>query len=219
MSFPAKLLCDFSGLKARKSELINGYDLMTNVEHKFTRADWFKLFLVCAFPLHLWTLLMVFRDINWVADRTTMWDAIGFSGYALFYTLLESILLTGFVALLSLLFPRGWGKTMRLLVMSLLAMVMAGWSIMEQLILIVFFGQLRKFGMANPWLANPWVWGGIFVTLIALSVAIPILLLQGKPKLQKGIDSFLERLTILSGFYLFLDAVGIVIIIIRNVAG
>ncbi len=186
---------------------------------KLTRADWFKLFLVCAFPLHLWTLLMVFRDINWVAERTTMWDAVGFTGYALFYTLLESILLTGFVALLGLIFPRGWGKTMRFLVMSLLAMVLASWSIMEQLILIVFFGRLRKLGMANPWLANPWVWGSIFVALIAITVLVPILLLRDKEKLRKNTYALLERLTTLSGLYLFLDAIGIVVIIIRNIAG
>jgi len=161
----------------------------------------------------------VFRDINWVAERTTMWDGIGFTGYALFYTLLESILLTGFVALLSLLFPRGWGKTMRFLVMSLLAMVLAGWSIMEQLILIVFFGTLRKFGMAHPWLVNPWVWGGIFVLLIAITVLVPILLLRENEKLRKTTYAFLDRLTTLSGLYLFLDAVGILVIIIRNVAG
>jgi hypothetical protein len=162
---------------------------------------------------------MVFRDINWVAERTTMWDAIGFSGYALFYTLLESILLTGFVALLNLLFPRNWGHKLRFLVMSLIAMVLAGWSIMEQLILIVFYGRLRKLGMAQPWLANPWVWGSIFVVLIIISVGVPILLLRDNEKLQKSTYGFLERLTTLSGLYLFLDAAGIVLIIIRNIAG
>ncbi|MBN2045200.1 MAG: hypothetical protein JW757_09290 [Anaerolineales bacterium] len=192
---------------------------MTDTKQKFTRADWFKLFLICAFPLHLWTLLMLFRDVNWVAERTTMWDAIGFSGYALFYTLLESILLTGFIVLLSLLLPQGWNKTLRMLVLSLTAFVLSGWSILEQLILIVFYGRLRKFGIANPWLANDWVWGSLFVALIALSMAVPILLLRKNTKLQDNLNAFLNRLTTLSGLYLFLDAAGIVVIIIRNVTG
>ena len=78
------------------------------------------------------------------------------------------------------------GENIALLVMSLLAMALAGWSIMEQLILIVFYGRLRKLGIANPWLANPWIWGSIFVALIALSVAVPILLLRDNQKLQKS---------------------------------
>jgi hypothetical protein len=194
-------------------------DAETSTNSKFSRADWFNLFLICAFPLHLWTLLMVFRDINWVAERTTIWDGIGFSSYALFYTLLESLLLTGFVALLGLLFPKEWSKRMRFLMMSLLAFVLAGWSIAEQLILIVLFGRLRKFGMANPWLADEWVWGSIFVVLIVLTLVVPLLMLRNNPKLQKNVKSFLDRLMILSGLYLFLDGIGIVIIIIRNIAG
>jgi hypothetical protein len=197
----------------------DGNQTMTDTKLKFTRSDWFRLFLICAFPLHLWTLLMLFRDINWVAERTSMWDAIGFSGYALLYALLESILLTGFVALLSLMLPRGWNKILRMLVLSLTAFVLSGWSIVEQLILIVFYGRLRHFGIANPWLANRWAWGSIFVVVIVLSMAVPILMMRGNSKLQEKINAFLDRLTILSGLYLFLDVVGIVIIIIRNIGG
>ena len=111
-----------------------------HADYKFTRADWFKLFLLASFPLHIWTLLMAFRDVNWVAERTTMWDGIGFVSYALLYTLVESALLFGFMALLSLLTPRNWNRTLRLTVLGSLGFLLAGWSILEQLILIVFYG-------------------------------------------------------------------------------
>jgi hypothetical protein len=189
----------------------------TSTNLKFTRADWFKLFMVCAFPLHLWTILMVFRDVNWVAERTTFWDAIGFTGYALFYTLVESILLFGFISLLGLLVPRNWSKSMRFVSLSLVGFALAGWSIIEQLILIIFFGRLRKLGIANPWLvsASPLITAG----LIAISVAAPLLILRKSSKLQKAGADILERLTMLSGLYLFLDFVGIVVILIRNLGG
>lgn len=190
-----------------------------STEQKFTPADWFRLFLVCAFPLHLWTLLMAFRDVNWVAERTTTWDALGFTGYALFYTLIESVLLFGFIALLSLLLPRGWSRSMRFVTLSLLAFVLAGWSIVEQLILIVFYGRLRHLGAALPWLGGTAAPMWITAALVALTVIVPLLILNGRSKLQSGVEAVLERLTILSGLYLVLDGVGLIVILIRNLAG
>ncbi len=185
--------------------------------YKFSRADWLKLFLVCVFPLHLWTILMVFRDVNWVAERTTFWDAIGFTSYALFYTLLETSMLFGFIALLSLLTPRNWNRSMRFVTLSLLAYALAGWSIVEQLILIVFYGRLRKLGIAHPWLGE---WAPLIAAvLITISVAVPLLLFRRRSKLQNAGMEILDRLTMLSGLYLFLDLAGITVILIRNLGG
>ena len=193
---------------------------MEKSNQKFNRGDWFRLFLVCAFPLHLWTILMVFRDVSWVAERTTSWDAVGFSGYALFYTLIESLLLFGFIALLSLLVPKDWNKTLRFATLSLLAFVLSGWAIMEQLILIVLWGRLHRLAASTPFLtSSPIVTQVIFAVLIIISVAIPLLLLRKSKKIQLGVYSLLERLTLLSGLYLFLDAIGIGIIIYRNIRG
>lgn len=191
---------------------------MLNTKSKFDRSDWFKLFLVCAFPLHLWTILMVFRDVNWVAERTTSWDAVGFSGYALFYTLIESLLLFGFTALLGLIIPKNWNLTLRFEVLSLVAFILAGWSIMEQLILIVFWGWLRHLANTITFLiTQPWSAYVIFAGLIVISVTVPLLLLRKYKGLQIKVYSVLERLTLLSGLYLFLDFIGIIIIIIRNI--
>ena len=191
---------------------------MLNSKSKFDRSDWFKLFLVCAFPLHLWTILMVFRDVNWVAERTTSWDAVGFSGYALFYTLIESLLLFGFIALLGFIIPKNWNITLRFVVLSLVAFILAGWSIMEQLILIVFWGWLRHLADTLTFLfTSPWSAYVIFAGLIVISVTVPLLLLRKHPGLQEKVYSVLERLTLLSGLYLFIDVIGMVIILIRNI--
>ena len=191
---------------------------MLNSKSKFDRSDWFKLFLVCAFPLHLWTILMVFRDVNWVAERTTNWDAVGFSGYALFYTLIESLLLFGFIALLGFIIPKNWNITLRFVVLSLVAFILAGWSIMEQLILIVFWGWLRHLADTLTFLfTSPWSAYVIFAGLIVISVTVPLLLLRKHPGLQEKVYSVLERLTLLSGLYLFIDVIGMIIILIRNI--
>ncbi|HKJ28456.1 MAG TPA: hypothetical protein VJ965_12510 [Anaerolineales bacterium] len=192
---------------------------MQTPTQKFTRSDLFKLFLVCAFPLHLWTILMMMRDVNWVAERSTMWDAVGFSGYALLYTLAESVILFGFILLLSLLVPRQWNKTLRFTVLSLLAFVLAGWSIMEQLILIVFWTPLRRLAERAPFLLSAdWVPLAILTVLVAITVAVPLFLLHERGKLQETVYLILDRLTMLSGLYLFLDALALVLVILRNVS-
>jgi hypothetical protein len=186
---------------------------------KFTKSELFKLFLVCAFPLHLWTILMMLRDVNWVAERSTTWDAVGFSGYALLYTLAESIFLFGFVMLLSLLVPRRWNKTLRFTVLSLAAFALAGWSIMEQLILIVFWTPLRRLAARAPFLvAADWVPIAIFAFLVAVSVAAPLALLRKNENVQNSLYNILDRLTMLSGLYLFLDAIAFALVIFRNVS-
>ena len=90
---------------------------------------------------------------------------------------------------------------------------------MEQLILIVFFGRLRKLGKALPALFIDWRSLAITALLVALSVTIPLLILRSRPKWVKAFNGLLDRLMILSGLYLALDALGVVLILIRNLAG
>jgi hypothetical protein len=192
---------------------------MQSNDHAFTKGEYFKLFLVCAFPLHLWTILMVLRDVNWVAERTNYWDAVGFSGYAMLYTLAESILLFGFVLLLSLLIPRQWTKTLRFTILSLVAFALAGWSIMEQLILIVLWTPLRRLAVRLPFLNSAtWVPLLIISAIVASTLVVPLILLRRNQNLQTGLYSILDRLTLLSSLYLVLDAVALVLVIVRNVS-
>ncbi len=191
---------------------------MKNSEKTFKAGEWFKLFLVCLFPLHVWTLLMTFRDINWVAERSDMWDAIGFSGYAMLYTLVESAFLFGFVALLSLLVPRTWGYLLKFNTLSLTAFVLAGWSIMEQLILIVLWTPLRHLAASLPFLVtSPFLRNGVFALLVTLTILLPLLLMRRSTKLQQTVYDLLDRLTLLSGLYLIIDAAAIILIIVRNI--
>jgi hypothetical protein len=60
-------------------------------DNQFNRGDLFKLFLIVAFLLHVWTIFMTLRDIGWVAEGRTIGGAIGFSAYVLVITLFESL--------------------------------------------------------------------------------------------------------------------------------
>ena len=100
-----------------------------------------SLFFISAFPLHLWTLLLSFRDISWVAERTNFWDAIGVVSYGMIFAFLESILFFLFALLCGMLIPLRWGKDKRLAITSILALTLALWSILSQLYALRVWGM------------------------------------------------------------------------------
>ena len=60
-------------------------------------------------------------------------------------------------------------------------------------------------------------YGLIAAAIILASAAAIFIILQGK-KAADWIAEFFERVSTLSYFYLFLDAIGIIIVILRNVS-
>ncbi len=176
-----------------------------------------KLFMVCAFPLHIWSLLMAFRDFGWVALRTYTWDAFGLVSYAMVFALLESIGVFLLVMLAGLLIPSRWELDRKIAMLGTLFLVAASWSILSKI--------YTAFDSPIPvWLSNFMIadghplrilWG-IAAALVLVSAVGPALLILKRESVTKGIVSVFERLVVLSSFYVFLDLIGIVIIVIRN---
>ncbi len=57
----------------------------------------------------------------------------------------------------------------------------------------------------------------IALVLTSLSVVIPAYRILHSEKALKGFQDFMERLSTLSVFYLFLSLVGLIIVVIRNI--
>ena len=191
---------------------------VTNLSKKFNQTDVFSLFLTAAFPLHAWTIVMALRDISWVIKDRMVSGAVGFSAYVLLYTLLESILLTIFLLLLGLLISRKWAKNQRLVSLGVVAILLAGWSILEQVILVLLLDRLAavlgRFAFLG---SSPWIGMLILGVLVTVSFALPLWLVLRSKSLTKKLAAFFERLNLLSGMYLLLDLIAIVIVIIRNI--
>ena len=184
---------------------------------KYTLRESFDLFLVCVFPIHFWAFLMAFRDFSWVAERTRIWDAVGLVAYALLIALLESIGVFIFVLLLAWLLPTYWQSSKRIALTGSLFLVVSAWAM---------FGQ-GYFLIQNPLPEGLFtllatskhparILAAIILPLITLSAVIPALLIYKSSKILEGVLQFFERLTLLSIFYLFLDAMGIAILIVRS---
>ena len=99
---------------------------------RHSRQGLWTLFLVCAFPFHLWTIILAFRDFSWVAERTNAWDAIGVAAYGMLFALFEGLVVFLVAVLLGFLVPRIWNEK-RIALLSVLVLITALWAMMGQL--------------------------------------------------------------------------------------
>ncbi|HKJ28167.1 MAG TPA: hypothetical protein VJ965_11040 [Anaerolineales bacterium] len=175
-----------------------------------------KIFLLTAFPIHVWNLLMVFKDMEFVTERSEMWGAIGYAGYSLLYAFLESIIIAILIWIISLLIPRKWDQTRAFTALISVYFVLAGASAVEQA--AYAFEQYR--------IAKQFIYGlenfttltyGLIIGAIFLAIAGLLLLIYKTKNGGKALAEFYDRLILLSYLYLVLDAAGIVIVIIRNI--
>jgi len=184
----------------------------------YSKQDLWSLFLMCAFPLHLWTLLLAFRDISWVAERTNFGDAIGVISYGMIFAFVESLLVFLIALLLGMLIPSSWGRDRRLAITSMLVLTLALWAMVPQLY------ALQAWSFPNALLsllagsAHPLR----YIYLIALAVVLPfsVLPVWAIYKSEKTLTAILDlisRLSLLTAVYLLLDVVALVVVIIRNI--
>jgi hypothetical protein len=185
---------------------------------RYTRQALWSLFLMCALPLHIWTFILAFRDISWLTDRTNSWDAVGVVAYGLLFALVESLLVFAVMALLGYLVPGRWNPDRRVALLTVLVWVLSLWAMLDQLAFITGAGL-------PAWLIDIFVNSGhparifyaVLLTVVSLSVLLPVLLVLRSERGYKAVRGLMDRLSILMMFYLVLDAIGLVIVIIRNI--
>ena len=196
---------------ARKTGL---WDWVT--EH-YTRQDLWSLFLMCVFPLHAWALVLAFRDVDWVTERTNAWDAVGVVSYGLLFTLVETVAVFIIMVLLGYIAPPRWKSDRRVALLSLLVLLASLWAMLEQLFFLIPLslpGWLIGFFAANGHpLRMVYI---VFAGVVGITVLLPVLLFVRSPRGVAFMRGLAERLSILSLFYLALDAIGVVIVILRN---
>ncbi len=183
----------------------------------YTRRGLWSLFLMCVFPLHAWALILAFRDVDWVTQRTNAWDAVGVVSYGLLFTLFETVALFIIMVLLGYLISTVWNPEQRVTLLSLLVLMLSVWAILEQLFFLV--------GMSMPaWFIHLIIASGhplralyaAAIAVVVVVIALPVWLLFRTRPTYAGFRALMDRLSILSLFYLLLDAMAIVIVIVRN---
>ena len=180
------------------------------------------LFMMCVFPIHLWSLVVVFNNIESVIDRgTNVFDGIGYASYASLLALFESAVLCLLLYLLGFLLPRKQSGETRLVQLSLLGWVILGWAA---------FGQLYQFWLypwqkifidhVFLWLSYRRIFNPIFLALFAVvllaSIVLPLWLPGRSPKFTSWMIKVIDKVFILSIFYLGIDFLALIIVIFRN---
>jgi len=184
----------------------------------YTRKGLYQLFMVCAFPIHVWAIIMAFRDFSWVAERTNVWDAIGLFSYAVVFALLETSGVFLIVFLIGLFLPNQWDVEKRLAILGTLFLVLAVWTILGQLYSMngyplprwIFDFLIRS---NHPF---RWIWGGVFLPVL-VSVFVPGVFMLRSGKGRRAVLEVFERISVLSSLYLLFDVAGIVVLVLRNI--
>jgi hypothetical protein len=172
---------------------------------------------MCAFPLHLWALLLSFRDFSWVSERTSAWDAVGVASYGLLIAFFESLVVFLIAALLGLLVSAKWDEPHRIALLTVLILILSSWAISGQAYFVWGLSPPKQFvdliaGSGHPY---RYLFGITFVEVV-LTFAIPAILVLRSERFFRFIREVIDRLSLLTSFYLFFDLVGLIIIVIRN---
>ncbi|MBT3391785.1 MAG: hypothetical protein HN413_15410 [Chloroflexi bacterium] len=184
---------------------------------KLSKPNLWTLFLMTAFPTHVWTILLAFQDFSWMTARNNSWDAVGVGAYGLLAAFVESIFVFVVALLLSLLLPRSWDEKKRLAALTGLIFIVAIAEILNQLYFLnglppSIFAFLLHSGHPLRYL-----YGTTLVVSIA-ALALSLYFTATSKKFVDAAQNIIERLSLLTMLYLLLDFVGLVIVVVRNLS-
>jgi len=191
--------------------------LATFFSRRYSRQGLWSLFLMCALPLHAWTMILAFRDVSWVTDRTNAWDAVGVFSYGLVFALVDSLVIFLVASLLGFLVSARRDREWRVILLTVLVLMLSLWAIAEQLFFLLPVrlppGIITLLVQSGHPLRT--LYAGV-IALVGLTVVIPVVLVLRSEKAVRFVRAVVDRLSLLAIFYLLFDAIGLVIVVIRN---
>jgi hypothetical protein len=180
----------------------------------------FPLFLLISFPINTWSIYIFFYNFEWVAERTTVGDAIGYGAYALVIALLESLFVSIFIALLYLLMKKNHDQDTSSAILGLTFLIISFWVIVGRVnssqnisLIPILFAIKDKYHFQYRYFLALIV---LSAGAISASMLLPPFLVHKYNKLKRFSLSLFQRLELLSYVYLALNLVSIVVVIIRN---
>ena len=194
-----------------------GSETLAIFKRYYTKSDIFNLFMIVAFPIHLWSIYLILSDIEWVAERTVFADAIGYASYSLVFALLESLILLIPLVLLGFLLPKAWNGRQRIAMLGTLFVVVSVWAIIAQVYNIVDKEPYTIWWRIIYHTQRFEIYTFFAMLLILLaSAGVPAYFITRSEKWVNAAQAVIERLVLLSALYLVFDLIGLVIVIFRN---
>lgn len=171
---------------------------MATFKQRFSNQGLTQIFVYCAFPIHVWALINMFRDVpSWVLYMPSG-DVFGSVAYTLSFALVETLIVFLVLLFVGMMLPRRWVVEKYVPLASALLLELAVMAIVFQHFII---HHLPKRNLA------------IGYTLILAMTTVAVLRF---PKVGDVLRWVSERLVVLSFIYIFFDVLGLLIVIVRN---
>ncbi|MCJ7433552.1 MAG: hypothetical protein MUO77_08705 [Anaerolineales bacterium] len=184
----------------------------------YSKQGLWSLFNICAFPPHFWTLLLAFRDISWLTERSNLWDAIGVVSYGLVFAFAESLIVFILSALLGLLISTKWEEARRIALLSTLMFILSLWAMYGQAYFVWNMSPSDQILKLMAQSGHPYrIIFGITSIEVFLTVAVSTILVLRWDKFFHFVQEAIDRISLLTLLYLVLDLFGLVIVVIRNI--
>ena len=166
---------------------------------RYSKQGLWSLFLISAFPLHIWTLILALRDFSWVSARTNSWDAMGVISYGLLFAFIESIVVFLVVILLGFLIPKVWDENRRNTLLGLLVLITSLWAMVSYLYFLMQVAVSGNFINFVAGLAHPLRFlYAIIISLVGLTIFPPVYFILRSEKFLQAVRGFFERLSLLT---------------------
>lgn len=186
--------------------------------YTFSRKDYLTLFLITIWPQQTWSLYMSFRDVGWVAVRTNYGDAFGLVSYALLFALFEGVILFLVALVIRPFLPKIWPVKKQIVLLAMIVFILSFWAMISQSYALAGYRIPNFYATLMVSSGHPlWVLYGTALAGTVVSAALPLYLILRSPRAVRWTAIAIDRLTMLSVFYLFLDAIGLVTVVARNI--
>lgn len=167
------------------------------------------LFLAILVPVNFWALVIFLQELPAYILRMNAWDITGILAYVLTIALADSLILLFFAMVIMLLLPVSFRKHHYTTAGTLIAYLTIFWLVLIQ--------YQDTIGARLPIVQQRWfIWVWLAALLTGISAAA--YLLSRSEKLDLWVRAFVDRLSLLSTVYLFLNLAGLLVVLGRNLS-
>ncbi len=158
-----------------------------------------QIFVFCAFPIHLWTIVNMLRDVpSWLHYMKTV-EIIGSVAYTLTFALFETMIVFVIVLVVGMVLPKRWVPYTFVPLSSVMLIELA---IMAGIFQHFILQYLPK---------------RLLLVSFLMILGLTVLTIPKFSKIAVLTRSLAERFAVLTVLYVLFDFVGLIIVIARNV--
>lgn len=170
-----------------------------------SNKDIFLAFASCAFPIYVWAIANLLREVPALILRLGAWDLVGVIAYTLSFALIESVLVLIMLLLLSVVFPAKFIRDKFVVFSTVIVFIASIWFELAHIFDLVIWQEGEIKCISSAIILIPCI-TGIYLAVLRSERVIII------------IENLVERISVLMFFYLTVTLLFTLIMIIRNLS-